>query len=68
MKASECYFLFPKKAPKKKLSAASDSMKVIAWAWPVVAEPANAGFFGLFRVCGFILFFLQITFWRNCLN
>jgi hypothetical protein len=40
------FFLFcrKKKEPKKKLSAASDSLKVCAWAQPVVAEPANAEF------------------------
>ena len=46
MKASECTFFFSakKKVPKKKLSAASDSVKVSAEGLPVLPEPANAEF------------------------
>jgi hypothetical protein len=33
-----------KKVPKKKLPAASDSVKVNGLAWLVLPEPANAGF------------------------
>jgi hypothetical protein len=45
-----------KESNQRKLPAAPGSMKVSAFAWPVLPEPANAGFLGYLRFVGWTVY------------